>query len=597
MGKEALAMSRYFENELIEQIKDANDIVSVVSEHVALKKRGKNYWGCCPFHNEKTPSFSVAPEKGFYYCFGCHASGNAIKFLMELEHLTFVEALERLANRANIPLPEAKLSPEQRARDERRKKLYEASDLAATFFHNCLTQTSIGKVGLDYLKKRGLTQATIETFKLGFAPDGWDKLYRAFHDRGIDDSILLELNLVRKNQKGQFYDFFRNRIMFPIMDGKGRVVAFGGRVMDDSTPKYLNSPESSIFEKGKLLFAFDKAYKSIREEKQAILVEGYMDVISAHNHGVTNVVASLGTAYTRDHGHILMRQAEEIVLAYDMDGAGRQAAARAIELLQNTDFKVRVLAMPDGKDPDDYVRNHGGQAFKELVAKAIKPLDYLLSESLIKHDTNDTEGKQAVMADVFPYIANIDSQTQRDDALKTLALPLWLDNSTIFRYFRDYVKKGQIELVDTASTPLPTQDLPRGDAEKLLSLAFTDGEVLQHMMSYLPLEDFEKIEYRGIIEKLFTLYKSEGRLDETAIQSVLSSQEYDIYSRLVVMSDDEYKVQVPALIRKIRLHSLREQYKAHSIMADQLKRAGDSTFISELHKCQEIQNLIREWSK
>ena len=292
-----------------------------------------------------------------------------------------------------------------------------------------------------------------------------------------------------------------------------------------------------------------------------------------------------------------MRQAEEIVLAYDMDSAGRQAAARAIELLQNTDFKVRVLAMPDGKDPDDYVRNHGGQAFKELVAKAVKPLDYLLSESLIKHDTNDTEGKQAVMADVFPYIANIDSQTQRDDALKTLALPLWLDNSTIFRYFRDYVKKGQIELVDTASTPLPTQDLPRGDAEKLLSLAFTDGKVLQHMMSYLPLEDFEKIEYRGIIEKLFTLYKSEGRLDETAIQSVLSSQEYDIYSRLVVMSDDEYKVQVSALIRKIRLHSVREQYKAHSIMADQLKRAGDSTFISELHKCQEIQNLIREWSK
>ena len=243
------------------------------------------------------------------------------------------------------------------------------------------------------------------------------------------------------------------------------------------------------------------------------------------------------------------------------------------------------------------MRNHGGQAFKELVAKAVKPLDYLLSESLIKHDTNDTEGKQAVMADVFPYIANIDSQTQRDDALKTLALPLWLDNSTIFRYFRDYVKKGQIELVDTASTPLPTQDLPKGDAEKLLSLAFTNGEVLQHMMSYLPLEDFEKIEYRGIIEKLFTLYKSEGRLDETAIKSVLSSQEYDIYSRLVVMSDDEYKVQVPALIRKIRLHSLREQYKAHSIMADQLKRAGDSTFISELHKCQEIQNLIREWSK
>ena len=590
-------MSRYFENELIEQIKDANDIVSVISEHVALKKRGKNYWGCCPFHNEKTPSFSVAPDKGFYYCFGCHASGNAIKFLMELDHLTFVEALERLANRANIPLPEAKLSPEQRARHERRKKLYEACDLAATFFHNCLTQTSMGKPGLDYLKKRGLTKDTIEKFKLGFAPDGWDKLYHAFHERGIEDSILLELNLVRKNQKGQFYDFFRNRVMFPIMDGKGRVVAFGGRVMDDSTPKYLNSPESPIFEKGKILFAFDKAYKSIRQEKQAILVEGYMDVISAHNQGVTNVVASLGTAYTKDHGHILMRQADEIVLAYDMDGAGRQAATRAIELLQNTDFKVRVLAMPDGKDPDDYVRNHGAKAFKELIAQAVKPLDYLLSESLIKHDTNDTEGKQAVLADVFPYIANIHSQTQRDDALKALALPLWLDNSSIFRYFRDYVKKGQIELVDMASVPLPTKELVKGDEERLLSLAFTDGDVLQEVMNYLPLEDFQKNEYRVIIEKIYTLFMKEHRLDESSIQSVLTAQEYDIYSRLLVMCDDDDKVQVPGLIRKIRLHSLREQYKTHSIMADQLKRAGDSTFISELHKCQDIQNLIREWSK
>ncbi|PQL19366.1 DNA primase [Veillonella denticariosi JCM 15641] len=590
-------MSRYFENELIEQIKDANDIVSVISEHVALKKRGKNYWGCCPFHNEKTPSFSVAPDKGFYYCFGCHASGNAIKFLMELDHLTFVEALERLANRANIPLPEAKLSPEQRARDERRKKLYEACDLAATFFHNCLTQTSMGKPGLDYLKRRGLTKETIEKFKLGFAPDGWDKLYHAFHERGIEDSILLELNLVRKNQKGQFYDFFRNRVMFPIMDGKGRVVAFGGRVMDDSTPKYLNSPESPIFEKGKILFAFDKAYKSIRQEKQAILVEGYMDVISAHNQGVTNVVASLGTAYTKDHGHILMRQADEIVLAYDMDGAGRQAASRAIELLQNTDFKVRVLAMPDGKDPDDYVRNHGAKAFKELIAQAVKPLDYLLSESLIKHDTNDTEGKQAVLADVFPYIANIHSQTQRDDALKALALPLWLDNSSIFRYFRDYVKKGQIELVDMASVLLPTKELVKGDEERLLSLAFTDGDVLQEVMNYLPLEDFQKNEYRVIIEKIYTLFMKEHRLDESSIQSVLTAQEYDIYSRLLVMCDDDDKVQVPGLIRKIRLHSLREQYKTHSIMADQLKRAGDSTFISELHKCQDIQNLIREWSK
>lgn len=585
-------MSRYFENELIEQIKDANDIVSVVSEHVTLKKKGKNYWGCCPFHNEKTPSFSVAPDKGFYYCFGCHASGNAIKFLMELEGITFVEALERLANRANIPLPEAKLSPQVRAREERRKKLYEACDLAANFFHNCLLKTSYGKAGLEYLKKRGLTDETIEKFRLGFAPDGWDKLYKAFRERGIEESILLELNLIRKNDKGQAYDFFRNRVMFPIMDGKGRVVGFGGRVMDDSTPKYLNSPECKIFEKGKILFAFDKAYKSIREEKQAILVEGYMDVISAHNKGVTNVVASLGTAYTKNHGHILMRQADEIILAYDMDGAGRQAAARAIELLQNTDFKVRVLAMPDGKDPDDYVRNHGGKAFKELVEKAVKPLDYLLSESLIKHDTNDAEGKQAVMQDIFPYIANIHSQTIRDDALKALALPLWLDNSTIFRYFRNYTQKGNIELVDEKITQ--PKKIVSGDEELLMAHVITDSKALQEVVQYLPLEDFQNIQYRGIIEKIYTLFTQTGQYQPESVEDVLTPQEYEIFSRLMIIEANEA---VPVLIRKIRLHSLREQYKMHSILADQLKRAGDSAFISELHKCQEIQNLIREWSK
>ena len=351
-------MSRHFDNDLIERIKEANDIVAVISEHVALKKKGKNYWGCCPFHNEKTPSFSVTPEKGFFYCFGCHASGNAINFLMRYENLTFPEALERLAARANIPLPAAELSNEERRRSAHRQELYEVNQLATTFFHNCLTKTEMGKTGLTYLRNRGLSDETIARFQLGFAPDSWDRLYRAFTERGISPGLLVETGLCRQGNNGRVYDYFRNRVMFPICDGKGRVVGFGGRVLDDSTPKYLNSPENVIFNKGHLLFAFDKAYRAIREKRQAILVEGYMDVISAHNRGVTNVVASLGTAYTKDHGRLLLRQAEEVVLAYDMDGAGQKAARRAIELLQNTEFKVRVVAMPDGKDPDDYVRNH-----------------------------------------------------------------------------------------------------------------------------------------------------------------------------------------------------------------------------------------------
>ena len=593
-----LGLSRYFDNELIAQIKDANDIVSVVSEHVALKKKGQNYWGCCPFHNEKTASFSVSPEKGFYYCFGCRASGNSIKFLMEIEHLTFPEALEKLANRANIALPEQELSPQQRARELHRKKLYEANELAASFFHNCLTQTSLGKVGLEYLKKRGLTKETIDNFRLGFAPEGWDRLYKAFRERGIEDSVLLELNLARKNSEGRAYDFFRNRVMFPIMDGKGRVVGFGGRVMDDSSPKYLNSPESPIFDKGKLLFAFDKAYKRIRETKQAILVEGYMDVISAHNKGITNVVASLGTAYTNDHGHLLMRQADEIVLAYDMDGAGQQAAKRAIELLQNTDFKVRVLAMPDGKDPDDYVRNHGAKAFEELVSKAIKPFDYLLNESLLQHDTNDSDGKQDVLQDMFPYITHTESQTQREDMLRSLAMPLWLDNSTVFRYFRNYTKKGNIELPTEVQSVTKMTQAVSPDEEQLMAMAINDGESLQEVLQYLPLEDFQNIEHRAIIEKLGSIYSSHNGFDTTTVEETLTKEEYTEYARLMILENTGRDMaRLRGLIRSVRLRSLREQYKFHSRLADQLNRAGDSTFIGELHKCQEIQKIINEWSK
>ncbi len=587
-------MNRYFDNELIEQIKDANDLVAVISEHVPLKKKGQNYWGCCPFHNEKTASFSVSPEKGFYYCFGCHASGNVIKFLMEIEHYTFPEALEYLANRVNISLPEQELSPQQRARDEYRRKLYEANELAATFFHNCLTQTSLGKEGLAYLKKRGLSDETIEKFNIGFAPDGWDRLYKAFRERNIEEKVLIDLNLIRKNDDNRVYDFFRSRIIFPINDGKGRVVGFGGRVMDDSSPKYLNSPESPIFEKGKILFAFDKAYRTIREKKQAILVEGYMDVISAHNKGVTNVVATLGTAYTRDHGNLLLRQAEEIVLAYDMDGAGQQAACRAIELLQNTDFKVRVLAMHDGKDPDDYVRNHGGPAFQELVDQSIRPFDYLLNRSLVQHDINDSDEKQAVLSDIFPYIASMENQVQRDDALRALAMPLWLDNSTIFRYFRNYMSKGNIELPKVAEI----LHLVSQEEDLLMAVAISDGQVVEEIINYLPLVDFQNLLQRSIIEKLHSVYKEKNILNTSEIEEILSSEEFTEYTRLMMIDTVSVDAnQVHNLIRTIRLKSLRNQYKEHSILADQLNRAGDSTFIAELHKCQEIQKLIKEWSK
>lgn len=589
-------MSRHFDAELIEQIKDANDIVSVISEHMTLKKKGRNYWGCCPFHNEKTPSFSVNPEKGFFYCFGCHESGNAIGFLMKYDGLSFPEALERLANRAGIALPQRELTNEELRRQAHREELYKVNALAATFFHNCLMQTEMGKAGLAYLENRGLSRDTIEKFQLGFAPDNWDKLYRSFKERGIDERILVETGLCRKSN-GKTYDYFRNRVMFPIMDGKGRVVAFGGRVLDDSKPKYLNSPEYQLFNKGHMLFAFDKAYRTIREKKQVILVEGYMDVISAHNRGVTNVVASLGTAYTKDHGCLLVRQADEVVLAYDMDGAGQQAARRAIELLQDTEFKVRVVAMPDGKDPDDYVRNHGPEAFLKLVDEAVRPFDFYLNSAMIRHDSNTMVGKQAILEEVFPLIGATSSQIERENYLKALALPLWLDNSQIFRMFRQYLSKGGLTLpTDAASVVVPKNVTTEED--RLLAEAVVWPAAWERVHQYLPLEDITNPLYQALFNKAGELLSKTGALSTVALEEMLTDDEKTAYGRLMVLGEGEYKeAQVDGYIRAVRLKSLREQYKTHSVLADQLNRAGNPKFIEELRRCQDLQTLIKEWSR
>lgn len=589
-------MSRRYSNELIEQIKEANDIVNVISEYVPLKKKGRNYWGCCPFHNEKTPSFSVTPEKGFYYCFGCHASGTVINFLMQEEGLSFPEALGKLAERAGIPLPEEELTDVERRQNEKRRRLYEINELAANFFHNCLTKTEMGKVGLEYFQKRGLSRETIDKFRLGYAPDSWDKLYRAFTERKIPEAYLLKLGLVRKNDNGRVYDYFRNRVMFPICDGKGRVVGFGGRVLDDSTPKYLNSPETEIFNKGHLLFAFDKAYKTIRRTKQAILVEGYMDVISAHNAGVTNVVASLGTAYTKDHGRLLMRQAEEIILAYDMDGAGRKAVRRAIDLLQNTDFKVRVLAMPDGKDPDDYVRNHGRDGFLTIIDKAIPPFEFLLNQAMIGHDSTDMAGKQAILDELFPFISHTENSVKRDSYLRALALPLWLDMGTIRQSFKEFTRRGRITLVSEAQ-PVKTLIEPDSDETYIVAQAVQFPKAWQMVHDYVEDKDIVQEVYRTLLATCGKVLQETGGLSSAALETVLSEEEKTAYSRLLVLTDTQFdEIRLEESIRRLRIQSLRRQYKEHSIAADKMSRAGDTAFIEELKKCQEIQKEIQEWS-
>ena len=295
-----------FDNEFLQRLKDNINLVDLIGSYVELKKHGRYYMASCPFHGpERTPSFAVSPDKGFYYCFGCHASGDAITFLEKMENLTFMEAVEKLADYAHMEIPKREETAEQKARAAMDRSLYEVTELAGNYFHNCLTKTQMGKAGLAYFSKRHLTAETIEKFKLGFAPPDWQKLYRDFTTKkNVSPKVLLTSGLCAE-KNGRIYDVFRNRCMFPIWNLRGKIVAFGGRVMDDSKPKYLNSPETPIFNKRRLLFAIYQALPTIRAKRQAIMVEGYMDAISLHAHGVTNAVASLGTAFTIEQARLL----------------------------------------------------------------------------------------------------------------------------------------------------------------------------------------------------------------------------------------------------------------------------------------------------
>lgn len=585
-------MAKIYDKELVENIRNANDIVSVISENVVLRKRGKLYWGCCPFHNEKTPSFSVNTEMGIFHCFGCHTGGDIYAYLQKYYNISFPEAVVQLAQRANITLPELEVSPEDKKREQHINKIYEVNELAANFFHNCLLQTKMGQEAYAYFMARGLTLETIKSFRLGFAPPAWDKLYKAFKSRGISDKIMLEAGLIREGNQGN-YDYFRNRVMFPIMDGRSRVVGFGGRVLDDSSPKYLNSQDREFFNKGKLLYAFDKAYKTIRHKHQVVLMEGYMDVLAAHNAGIDNVVASLGTAFTKNQASLLLRQADEIVVAYDMDTAGRAAARRVIEIAQDVNLKVRILSISDGKDPDEFIKKHGGEQFELLVKNSVTAFEFLLNEAMAKYDSNVFEGKISILQEVFPFIASTKSQAEQDGYIKALALPLYLDNAAIYKYFREFKAKVKI-----SAKEYNVQSVPKATLEdKFLAMILSDNVILEKALKHINVDDFENDINKSIINKLMLIIQQDMILDNKALEEVLNEEERQALYKIMVLGDKYEESAFHNKLRAFKLYSLKRLYKKHSVLADNLSRADDPRFIEELKKCQEIQNEIQQWSR
>ena len=405
--------------EVIERIRQDNDIVDIISENVRLKKSGRNYVGLCPFHNDKSPSLSVSQDKQIYKCFSCGEAGNVITFVMKYKKLTFYEASKYLADKAGIPLELGNAKESQITK--KKELLYKVNTEAARYYFYNLQRTSFAK---EYFLKRGIREEVIKRFGLGYAQDRWHDLIMYLKKKGFNENLLLEAGLILKSEKkGNTYDRFRNRVMFPVFDVRGKVIGFGGRVLDDSKPKYLNSPETVVFHKGTNLYGLNFATKNKLEQDYIIIVEGYMDLISLHQHGITNTVASLGTALTINQARLLKRYVNKVIISYDADVAGQTATLRGLEILRHAGLDVKVLKVPQGKDPDEFVRNNGKDAFLRLVDNALPLIEYRIkkaAEGINLRDNNELikygEKFAEILADLNPiekdvYIKKISEET------------------------------------------------------------------------------------------------------------------------------------------------------------------------------------------
>ena len=392
----------------LDELLARTDIVDLVSESVRLTRKGNSYWGCCPFHSEKTPSFHVVPDRQMYKCFGCGKGGGAVNYVMELENLPFKDAIAVLAQRVGMQVPEFGAAPGAR---ERREKILTINKQAARTFHRWLHGPE-GAEGLNYLRRRGLSPRTLTNFGLGFAPNRWDGLITELAAQGCDKRDLLDAGLAVSSKDGRIYDRFRNRVMFPIIDVRGNVIGFGGRVMDDSVPKYLNSPDTPVYNKSRNVFALNIAKTA--KAGRVILTEGYMDTISLHQAGFDSAVASLGTALTEEHGQLLSRYFKEAVIAYDGDGAGVAAAQRAIPILEKAGLKVKVLRMQGAKDPDEFIKAYGREAFARLLDQSENQVDYRLAQLQKKFDLNDDSQKVAFLQEAAQLVSALHSAVERE---------------------------------------------------------------------------------------------------------------------------------------------------------------------------------------
>ena len=404
-------MERY-NDEILDEIRSRNDIVSTISQYMTLKRKGRNYFGLCPFHNEKSPSFSVSPDKQIFHCFGCGVGGDVINFVKKIENIGFLDSVRLLAEKSGIQLPND-ISKAEEENIKLKNRVYKINELAAKFYHENLYKPT-SKIAQDYIKKRKLNNATLKSFLMGYASNSSNELLRFLKEQGFTEEELLASCLIGKSDRG-YYDKFRNRLMIPIRDERGRFIAFGGRVLDDSKPKYINSPENIVYSKGRNLFGLNVAREGVHGPlKRLLIVEGYMDAISLYQRGITNVVASLGTALTDSQGRLLRRNTEQVILGYDADGAGQQAIIRGMEILKSMDIDIRILQISGAKDPDEYVLKFGPEKMLKAMDEAISAIEFKIKVLRTNLDLNNVNDKVKFLTEIAKILSNVDNNIERE---------------------------------------------------------------------------------------------------------------------------------------------------------------------------------------
>jgi len=581
-----------YPDDIIEEVRVRNDIVDVISEYAGLKKAGNSYKCCCPFHNEKTPSFTVSREKQMYHCFGCGAGGNVYTFIMKYENLTFPEAIQFLAKRAGITLPERELSPADRAKADRRAALYEVNKIAAAYFHFLLTKTEAGSKAYKYYKERGYNDETIKKFGLGYADIYSDDLYKYLKKREFDDELIRDAGLIEIDEKKGPHDVFWNRVMVPIADINDKIIAFGGRVIGDGLPKYVNTKETDIFSKSRNLFAMNIARKSKR--RGIILCEGYMDVIAQHQAGFDNAVASLGTAFTDAQAGLIKRYTDEVFLAYDNDEAGRKALLRAIDILRKADIKQRVISLEPYKDPDEFVKNMGVEAYEERINQAVPGRIFEIDQIAKKYNFSNPDEKTEFMHGAAAILAGIEDPAERTNYVESVSEKFRCDFNELKKLVTKAGLAGMKEVSSVETRQRYTNERikdknPYLEAEEyLMSLMISDTSLFNTLSGIVDENDFTEPGTKEVAKAVFDMYREKGEVNPATILN--GFEEAELQERVTAMMTRSFDFDTGPEALSKALTDIVRKVKINNIEKEQ--RGGSGSQIELARKKNQVRNLV-----